>query len=179
MPRGPLLVNSQMGQKVSGIPARPHRATSAKQKRARQISRGRTFQSSHYRAAPSTWPKANPNMPSGWCRLPTWPTSCSWKPQTLQGPVLVYSRGRPTENVTVLGFGAVQRSAGQAESSLDCVIHSCRHTFCTRLGDTGADAFTIQKLAGYSSITISQRYVHPSGLESAISKLNAPTEEDA
>jgi integrase len=42
----------------------------------------------------------------------------------------------------------------------DCVLHSTRHTFCTRLGKAGADAFTIQKLAGHSSITISQRYVH-------------------
>jgi len=33
-------------------------------------------------------------------------------------------------------------------------------TFCTRLGKAGADAFTIQKLASHSSITISQRYVH-------------------
>jgi len=60
----------------------------------------------------------------------------------------------------------------------DCVIHSCRHTFCTRLGDKGVDAFTIQKLAGHSSITISQRYVHPSGMESAISKLDTDTDED-
>lgn len=43
----------------------------------------------------------------------------------------------------------------------DCVLHSTRHTFCTRLGESGCDAFTIQKLAGHSSITISQRYVHP------------------
>jgi len=28
----------------------------------------------------------------------------------------------------------------------DCVLHSTRHTFCTRLGNAGADAFTIQKL---------------------------------
>ena len=42
----------------------------------------------------------------------------------------------------------------------DCVLHSTRHTFCTRLGMAGADAFTIQKLAGHSSIVISQRYVH-------------------
>jgi integrase len=60
----------------------------------------------------------------------------------------------------------------------DCVIHSCRHTFCTRLGDSGVDAFTIQKLAGHSSITISQRYVHPTGLELAIGKLDAALEDE-
>lgn len=42
----------------------------------------------------------------------------------------------------------------------ECVLHSTRHTFCTRLGMAGCDAFTIQRLAGHSSITISQRYVH-------------------
>jgi len=42
----------------------------------------------------------------------------------------------------------------------DCVLHSCRHTFCTRLGNSGASAFKIRTLAGHSSVTISQRYVH-------------------
>jgi len=42
------------------------------------------------------------------------------------------------------------------------VIHSLRHTMLTRLGESGTDAFTIMKIAGHSSITVSQRYVHPS-----------------
>lgn len=41
------------------------------------------------------------------------------------------------------------------------VLHSLRHTFGTRLGEAGADAFTIMRIMGHSSITISQRYVHP------------------
>jgi integrase len=55
----------------------------------------------------------------------------------------------------------------------DCVVHSTRHTFCTRLGESGVGAFEIQKLAGHSSIVISQRYVHPTPevLEGAIGKL--------
>lgn len=57
----------------------------------------------------------------------------------------------------------------------DYVLHSTRHTFCTRLGKAGTDAFTIQKLAGHSSITISQRYVHADWevKESAIRLLDA------
>jgi integrase len=43
----------------------------------------------------------------------------------------------------------------------DFVIHSLRHTFLTRFGETGADAFTIKKVAGHSSVTISERYIHP------------------
>jgi integrase len=41
------------------------------------------------------------------------------------------------------------------------VLYSLRHTMLTRLGEAGADAFSIQKIAGHSSILISQRYVHP------------------
>jgi integrase len=59
----------------------------------------------------------------------------------------------------------------------DAVLHSTRHTFCTRLGEAGADAFTIQRLAGHSSIVISQRYVHPTParLEQAIGMLESST----
>jgi integrase len=42
------------------------------------------------------------------------------------------------------------------------VLHSLRHTFGTRLGEAGADAFTIMRLMGHSTVTVSQRYVHPS-----------------
>jgi integrase len=42
----------------------------------------------------------------------------------------------------------------------DFVVHSLRRTMLTRLGLLGVDAFTM-KIVGHSSITISQRYVHP------------------
>jgi len=32
----------------------------------------------------------------------------------------------------------------------------------TRLGLAGADVFTIKKIAGHSSVKVSERYVHPS-----------------
>ena len=53
------------------------------------------------------------------------------------------------------------------------VLHSLRHTFGTRLGEAGADAFTIMRLMGHSSVTVSQRYVHPSpeAVELAFSRL--------
>ena len=55
------------------------------------------------------------------------------------------------------------------------VIHSARHTCLTRLGEAGADAFTIMKLAGHSSVTVSQRYVHPTpeAVERAFDRLEA------
>ena len=56
-------------------------------------------------------------------------------------------------------------------------VHGDLLGFCTRLGESGADAFTIQKLAGHSSVEISQRYVHPTParLEKAIDMLEAST----
>ena len=55
----------------------------------------------------------------------------------------------------------------------DFVIHSLRHTMLTRLGESGVDAFTIMRIAGHSSITVSQRYVHPSpeAMERAFERL--------
>jgi site-specific recombinase XerD len=44
----------------------------------------------------------------------------------------------------------------------DFVLHSLRHTFGTRLGEFGADAFTIMRLMGQSTVTVSRRCVHPS-----------------
>ena len=42
------------------------------------------------------------------------------------------------------------------------VLYSLRHTALTRLGENGADAFTIMRIVGHSSVTTSQRYVQPS-----------------
>jgi hypothetical protein len=41
-------------------------------------------------------------------------------------------------------------------------LYSFRHTFLTRLGQSSCDTWTLAKIAGHSSITISSRYVHPS-----------------
>ncbi len=42
------------------------------------------------------------------------------------------------------------------------VLYSLRHTFLTRLGESGCDVWTLARIAGHASITISARYVHPS-----------------
>jgi integrase len=42
------------------------------------------------------------------------------------------------------------------------VLYAFRHTFLTRLGQSGCDAWTLARIAGHSSIAISSRYVHPS-----------------
>ena len=57
----------------------------------------------------------------------------------------------------------------------DFVIHSLRHTFGTRLGEAGADAFSIMRAMGHSSVMVSQKYVHPTpeGMERAFERLEA------
>lgn len=48
-----------------------------------------------------------------------------------------------------------------------------RHTALTRLAESGCDAFTLARIAGHSSITITQRYCHPQAdaIERAFSSL--------
>ena len=50
-------------------------------------------------------------------------------------------------------------------------LYSLRHTFLTRLGESGCDAWTLVRIAGHSNVSMSSRYVHPS--EDAV--LNAMT----
>jgi integrase len=42
------------------------------------------------------------------------------------------------------------------------VLYSLRHTFLTRLAENGCDAWTLARIAGWSNISMSMRYVHPS-----------------
>jgi integrase len=41
------------------------------------------------------------------------------------------------------------------------VLYSLRHTFLTRLGESGCNVWTLARIAGHSSIAMSGRYVHP------------------
>jgi integrase len=60
------------------------------------------------------------------------------------------------------------------ELGSDCVLHSFRHSFCSRLGSRGVSAFQIMRLAGHASVSISQRYVHEErdASQAAIALLN-------
>jgi integrase len=73
---------------------------------------------------------------------------------------------------------AHERVRNVLEMPTDFVPHSFRHTFGTRLGEAGADAFTIMRIMGHSSITVSQRYVHPTSatMENAILGLERAAE---
>jgi integrase len=86
-------------------------------------------------------------------------------------PILGTSLAHMHIKVCRPGSGKKRRYVFPAEF----VLHSCRHTFCTRLGESGCDSFTIMRLAGHSGVTVSQRYVHPTpeAVERAFDRLEA------
>ena len=47
------------------------------------------------------------------------------------------------------------------------VLYSLRHTFLTRLGQSGCSPWTLAKIAGHSDINVSKHYVHPGDDEAA------------
>jgi integrase len=67
-----------------------------------------------------------------------------------------------------------QREHTKDKELIPWVLYSFRHTFLTRLGQSGCDAWTLARIAGHSSIGISSRYVHPSheAVSDAMSRLS-------
>lgn len=59
------------------------------------------------------------------------------------------------------------------------MLYSLRHTALTRPEENGADAFTIMRIAGHSSVTTSQRYVQPSSerVAWAIARLDSSNQQ--
>ena len=81
--------------------------------------------------------------------------------QTASGALVFANRDGKRYLVTSINH-LHQKARALVGLGKDFVIHSLRHTMLTRLGESNVDAFTIMKIAGHSSITVSQRYVHPS-----------------
>jgi integrase len=75
-------------------------------------------------------------------------------------------------------FGVVNEEAKKNNQRLlkPFVLYSFRHTFLTRLGESGCDAWTLARIAGWSDIAISKRYVHPSedAVLNALSRMPQP-----
>lgn len=62
------------------------------------------------------------------------------------------------------------RNAVRASRVRPFVLYTFRHTFLTRLGESGCDVYTLARIAGHSNIAMSMRYVHP-GEESVLSAM--------
>lgn len=57
---------------------------------------------------------------------------------------------------------AEQAKENGEKAGLRFTFYDFRHTFLTRLAEAGCDTWTLAKIAGHSSIRMSERYVHPS-----------------
>lgn len=66
------------------------------------------------------------------------------------------------KHAKVFGTLAAEAKKGNGKAVRPFVLYSLRHTFLTRLGESGCDVWTLARIAGHSSIRISSRYVHPS-----------------
>jgi integrase len=74
----------------------------------------------------------------------------------------VWSASTKSKHVEPCSLKKQHRRALKFSGVRPFVLYSLRHTFLTRLGESGCDAWTLARIAGHSSITISARYVHPS-----------------
>jgi integrase len=70
---------------------------------------------------------------------------------------------RGDDSANVKAFRTIKNSAQDQEKTVrPIVLYSLRHTFLTRLGESGCNVWTLARIAGHSSIAMSARYVHPS-----------------
>jgi integrase len=94
---------------------------------------------------------------------------------TAKSPAYVFTGEDGTGSLSVFTLEDQHSRVRKALKLSECVINSFRHTFGTRLGEAGADAFTIMRVMGHSSVTVSQKYVHPTpeAVERAFERLEA------
>ncbi len=55
-----------------------------------------------------------------------------------------------------------QQNALRTSKVRPFVLYSLRHSFLTRLAESGCDVWTLSRIAGHASLIMSQRYIHPS-----------------
>jgi integrase len=74
----------------------------------------------------------------------------------------VWASGTVSGHIEPSSIKKQHRRALQLSGVRPFVLYTLRHTFLTRLGAAGCDAWTLARIAGHSSIAMSSRYVHPS-----------------
>jgi len=92
------------------------------------------------------------------------------------GRVLMRSKGRFSEEgePTTYSWARASLKAVHARAGVKALgAHALRHTFCSHLAMAGAPVTAIRDLAGHTSVSVTQRYMHlaPAGLMSAIDLL--------
>ena len=69
-----------------------------------------------------------------------------------------FRSGKPYQKL-LTGFKAACRDAGIRDRGV--VIHSLRHTALSRMAEAGIDLRTIMEVSGHSSLSMLERYTHP------------------
>jgi len=134
--------------------------------RALLVTRGKT--AAARRVIPMT-PRVRAVLESRWNNAKRPEEGWAWPSGTRSGHVEPSSLRKQHVNAfRAIAEEAVKRNEKPVRPF---VLYSLRHTFLTRLGQSGCDVWTLARIAGHSSINISARYVHPS--EDAV--LNAMT----
>jgi len=122
------------------------------------------------RVIPMT-PRVRAVLESGWCAANKPQEGWAWPAPTRSGHVEPSSLRK--QHAKAFATTAEEAAKRDEKPVRPFVLHSLRHTFLTRLGQSGCDVWTLARIAGHASITISSRYVHPSedAVLDAISRL--------
>lgn len=97
-------------------------------------------------------------------------------PLTERAKVILQERGRVPFTYTKNKFEKAWKKMKDALSlEKDCVAHTCRHTFASRLLETGSHLQEVQELLGHTNIQTTMIYSHlqPDKLTAAIARLDA------
>ncbi len=82
------------------------------------------------------------------------------QPHYPHGYAFSTTRGAP---ISVPSLKNTCRRLKKVTGNESITLHRCRHTFCSRLSDSGVNPKIIAELAGHSNVSFTmQRYVHPS-----------------
>jgi site-specific recombinase XerD len=92
------------------------------------------------------------------------------------GLVFISRTGEKITEVSDAFALAVKRlgfNAGVTDRREKVVFHTLRHTYASRLVMSGVDLYTVQRLMGHSTISMTERYSHlaPDHLEKAVSRM--------
>jgi integrase len=87
---------------------------------------------------------------------------CRWKREGRPAEGWAWSAPTSSGHIESSSLKKQHRKALTLSKVRPFVLYSLRHTFLTRLGESGCDAWTLARIAGHTNVSMSSRYVHPS-----------------